>query len=260
MPHVPRRQPKNRYILSLVLLTLLIYTSVFSPLFAIKEVIITGNENISSERIEEAVRIQQQQRLWYVFPQRHLLFFSQNELSLLLADIRLKGLNIERRFPKTMVIHVEEKRIVGEWQYHDQRFAIDETGTIISELTGPIENLSNQYNTKIRLMNSEALSDPRVGDTLIDQTTLKLIERVIRARPTGVRAFTLFDVARASQGQITAYTDEHWKVYIGTSTDLDGQMAKLATFMAEKDRTGTRWREITDYVDLRFGNTRVYYK
>jgi cell division septal protein FtsQ len=250
-----RPSRRRRYLLGLLAVTVT-YTLGFSPLFAIQEVAVEGNRVIATERVQESARRVMQQRRWLVLSQRHLFAFNPSALAAEIGDLRLQQLTVQRRPFGTITVHITEKQTAAVWQYHERRFALDSDGLIVAELTPDAPSVPDE----LQATNSQALADPKVGESVVTRETIEALQRLQKARPVGVRAFTLYDVAEASQGQITAYTDERWRIVVATKGDVELQMAKLATFIVEKDRTDKRWRETTDYVDVRFGSTRVYHR
>lgn len=240
-----------------VLIIALGYVVVFSPLFRIRTITVQGNSAISAAVIIDAVQAVAQGYRWYVFSEQHLLFFSAADLNRrLVENQRIESVQVRRHFFGTLVVTVKERTTAALWRGHDRWFEIDANGRVLSEVPQPAAT-----ETRLVLMNSATLDDPSVGGVAVSADAITLARHISDnlSPPIGLKIAT-YDVAKFAQGTMTAVTEKGLQIYFNVAQDPGAQVNKLRSFVTEKDRSTATWQHGLHYIDLRFGDTRVYYK
>ena len=144
------------------------------------------------------------------------------------------------------------------WLNRGYQYDLDLEGRIIGE-NGPVTDTQND--NSIKITNSASIQETRVGDRVISNHVLETIRSIYTKLPSQLGiTFQLFDINEIEQGKIAVRTNKGWTIYFSTVADTVSELNKLTAFMLEKDRTDPRWRDNLNYIDLRFGNTRIYYK
>jgi len=86
------------------------YFFIFSPNFSIKNINITGNENIPITEIQEIINEQLDKKAIYAIGQRNILFFSKNDLISAIGERYIvENIKINKKLPFTLSVHLEEK-------------------------------------------------------------------------------------------------------------------------------------------------------
>lgn len=233
------------------------YLIAFSPLFNIRVLAVRGSRAVSEEAVTAAARNVARGRRWYIFPEQNLFFFSAAELRQNLSgNPYLKNLTVNRRVPGTLIVNISERTATALWKSRQRWFAIDDQGQVLGEVSSPTPTA-----TRPVLTNSATLEDPQAGERVIAGNALELARR-LKESLGSLSGFhvALFDTAKLAQGTITAVTDTGLLIYFNAAADLPAQVSKLQIFAAEKERANANWQRGLHYLDLRFGETRVYYR
>lgn len=215
---------------------LLFYIIVLSPPFQIQEVQVGGNAEVSEDTIRNVVL----HNLW-----REFLFFPT--VSILLADTRgmqdgllrafieLDTVSIQRKFPNTLSVLVQEKRTVALWCKESGCLALDKDGVAFKE--------------------AQASPDFPVITSLVTKNELSAVLDFSREMK---RRSLLGDTARIdsfriiSESQIETSVSEGWSIYFTSGQDLSWQITKLQTVLENK--IPLEKRKKLEYIDVRFGD------
>jgi len=261
-PRWPRHSPKNSYhrfrkILALIVIFIVGYIVLFSPVFVIKNILIQGNKSIKEQTVAAMVREQEKHKRWAIFSEENIFIFKANSLRAKLNDQRLEGLEIKKRLPGTLIILITEKNPVALWQNQNRFYELDQTGAVIAETV----KRSELANNNLLLINSSIILETKIGERVIEGNIFKIIQEINARLPESAKGiFKLYDIGESSQGKIIAQSTDGWAAYFSPVADVPVQLNKLAAFISEKDLSNKNWRQTIKYIDLRFGSTRIYYK
>lgn len=159
-----QKQTKNKKVRSIYLIIFLVggyllYLTLFSPIFRLQYVNISGNESIPENELKELIFNQFKKRRGLILPNDNYFVFSEKKLRQQLEEIyNLKKLTIDRNNKNSLNINIEELPGRMLWITQGKTYLIDSNGIIIREilnmddslkLTPQINDLSN-LNVNIR--------------------------------------------------------------------------------------------------------------
>ncbi|HLR59355.1 MAG TPA: FtsQ-type POTRA domain-containing protein [Pseudogracilibacillus sp.] len=121
-----RKQKANRrlvFYLSIFLILISIIVYLQSPLSNIKEIKITGNTIISDEAIIDKVGLNKDTKIWTINSKKLNKKLKKNPI--------IKSVNVKRKLPSTILIKVNEYKVVGYVVTKEINKAVLENGTIV---------------------------------------------------------------------------------------------------------------------------------
>ena len=250
------RRYHRRTLLSVLGGLLFIYLTAFSPLLRIRNVRTEGSMAVSAISVATAVAEIASLPRWRVLPGNQLLFFDTTALRIrLMKNPRLADVHISRRPLGTIRVLVEERVVAAFWKSPHRWYELDETGKIIAEATPP------SGTSRIILTNATTLNDPTVGEQATPAAAVSIARWLHdELSPSVGLTIASYDVARLADGTLTAVAAQGLLVHFNTGTDTAVQVRKLRTFVLEKTQANPNWQKGLRYIDLRFGDTRIYYK
>lgn len=229
-----------------------------SQTFKIKNVLVQGTQSLKEQTIKEIVEDEAGQKRWGIFREENIFIFNASGLRERLNDPLIANLVIKKRLPGTLIILITEKTRVALWQNQNHFYELDDNGIIIAETFKQAQSADSH---NLLLTDSSRLTKSEIGERVVEPALLMKIKEISeRSAETVKVSFIQYDISEASQGKIIALSEERWAVYFSTVADLSVELNKLAVFISEKDLTDKNWRQAIKYIDLRFGNTRIYYK
>ncbi len=232
----------------------LCYLVVFSPVFQINALVILGNTRLTSQEIQQAV--------WPKIEKQILGFRTK---SIFLAEIKslknqlleqfllIDELKIKKILPKSLVLEIKEREILGVWCWENNCFNFDKKGIIFESQTATPENTltvsSKQANIKISL-----------GEKAIDETTLSAIILIQKTMAEKTK-ITVNDFTLENESRLNAKTTENWEAYFDLKEDNECQInCQLVRLEALLDKTLPleERKKGLEYIDLRF--SKIFYK
>ena len=253
-----RTNGRKKIVAAVIAFVFLSYLAIYSPIFSIRNVIVVGNQAVMSESIISAVNEEMKGRRWLIFPKQNILFFDALALYSRLRDPRLDTVKVTGEPRGVLKIFVTEKQSIARWEVRGRTFEIDKRGRIISEMGTLPPTIDNGI---LVLTNKLNLSDFKVGDEVILADTLAGIKNFNDSLDAYLNlSINLYDLSEAGQGKIIAETKDGWKLYFSATADPHQQLSKLRAFVQDRNLKDANWQEKTDYIDVRFGSTRIYFK
>jgi len=123
-------------VLLLVLLIGVLYLMLFSSVFNIKQVKVSGLSRTGVTEIENLANEQGNQNRYWIFQQKNLLIFDRQAFRQSLVDkYHFKTVEIKRNiFSRVLKINLNEREFGYIWQEKDKYYYIDKDGFLINEL------------------------------------------------------------------------------------------------------------------------------
>jgi len=240
---------KNRFfwlsILGLVIVGGIFYLLVFSAFFRIEKVIVSGNEEIPKERIQDIVK----ENL-----ERKIIFFKSKSIFLIdLKKIKENVLNIfpqigeieiTRGFPDTLNLKVIERKEVGIFCHQDTCFLLDKEGIIFENVPEEMQLL------KIQRLNFDR--EIKLGERIIEKEILSpILEAETKLRED--LKIPVKEISIASDERVNFKTFEDWEIYFNPQKDINWQLTKLKAVL--ENEIPAEKRKDLEYIELRFGNS-----
>ena len=247
---------KNRFFWTIILTILFLgfsfWLTIFSPIFQIKMVLVSGNEKIPISEIEQLV---------YPRTEIKILFFNTKSIFLVNAKsikdeilknypiINDSSLKVKKLLPNSLSVEMTERKKVALWSTTEIYFSVDEKGIAFEEADRePEEDLV--------IISKQPKGEIFLKSKLIDEKVLSqilMIKKTIREKAKiEAKEFTLFE----SEARLNVKTTEGWEAYFYLEGDLDWQLIELELVL-EKQLPQEK-RQGLEYIDLRF--SKVYYK
>jgi hypothetical protein len=243
------------------LIIFLSYTLFFSGWFLIKEIKISGYEEISESEIRDLVDgyLNKKYLLNYIKPFSNILFMSSEAIEHSLREKfpKIGEADVDKHlFGRNLTIEINEREIFGIWcKYiesgeNQQCFYFDDSGNMFK----PAPKLSSEI---FLIIEDGRGRDFKLTDTFDDK---ELFEKINLARNIlDELKFIRYSNFFLPQGSFEFWikTREGWYVYLDKESDISTQLVSLKKFLEEK--LSESRRQTLQYIDLRINN-RIYYK
>ena len=106
-----------------IILLIMIY--IISPLSKVTDITISGNNELSNERVEKATTIWRGRLIWTAFlAQRHL------EREVKIRDPQIRSLRVNLRGPQSVHVAITENNLLGEGRIGKQKYAVLTNGQL----------------------------------------------------------------------------------------------------------------------------------
>ena len=229
---------KNKFFwlvfLALIVLGGILYLFLFSSVFQIKEIQVSGIERDSLKKIppEEIKGI-------ILKDANNIFLLNFESLSKIILEKypKIANINFKKKLPNSLMIQIKERRPVILLLRKGDYFFVDKEGVPFEKILGiPPEMLV----VKIEKPNS---SLP------IDQ-----MDQILKIKSNQIVAIK--EILLVSNSRFNAKTQEGWEIYFNPKENLDWQLTELALVLKQKIPPDER--KNLEYIDLRFN--KVYIK
>ncbi len=231
---VPHAIPSLLYLSVLILAAWLLYYSLASPYFAIREVEVKGGKLLDVNEARDASETLG----------RNVLLVRTDDIEEMVRKISVvKDLRVSTSLPGRVDIEVTERTPLVQWQAREGSFLVDRDGVVFSR-EAPADSVISV---------KELDGPPMDVGSRVDTAVLTAIETLQRALPerAGLRP-SWFDYSR--NNGIAVPIDGGPRILFGDAADLDGKLASLAAIRDHLEATKTK----ADVIDLRFKGRPVY--
>lgn len=238
------------WILFLILVLSCIF--LFSPLFTIKAVEVSGNKKIKTEQIKEG------------FDYKNIFLFSEEGIKndLLKKFPKIGNIEVKKNIVKRIVeLKIEERERLGILCRMDVEekvkgcFYIDKNGYVFEEAPETSGSL-------ILLIKDYSQNNFDVGEHIFGQGTTSFISEIKEKLYSEANVKPIdFNLLAFPYVDLKVVTDEGWYIIFSLGKDATGQILALeAVLNSGPDELGElRDNKELEYIDLRLEN-RIYYK
>ena len=245
-------------VLFLAFVGVIFYFFLFFQKFQIKNIIISGNEKVSSQDIKNIVLSEVDKKII------SFLNFNIKSRSFFLADAKnikkqildsfpmAENVKVNKNFPESIIVEVKERSPFAVFysQNNDDRFYIDENGVVFEQL----QEFGQDMLAVRQLTNSGSIF---LGKKAVEKN---IMEAVLKIKKSLNEKFKI-DIKEADISKsmrLDVKTGENWQIYFNLSpnSDIDLQITKLNLLLASE--ISLEERANLEYIDLRF--ERAYYK
>lgn len=250
-----RREIPTKKIFIFTLLVIFVGTifwfAFMSGYFRVKNLIITGNQNIKQKDIEEALN----SILYSNILSNNILFFKTGSTGQKILDQfkEIKNIEVTKKLPSTLKIKIDERNPSIILQSGDKKYLIDADGSVFSEY-----NQQDQKYSGLPLVND--LTKPQVKDNqkVLSISFVSFIQQLVNKLPqkAGLTVDTI--IIHETLYEIEVKTKEGPTVYFDTSRNIDIQLSYLVKVLEEIKKNGVVLKNV-DYIDLRLPD-KLFYK
>jgi cell division septal protein FtsQ len=224
--------PLVKFIFFVGIMLVLGYLLFFSPYFIIKNVEVKGSQN---PKVIELLQVAKGKNLWLL--NKNIL---KKELS---GFAEIQSISIKKRPPSTLKVEIVEKPEGIIWRTQEKRYLLDNTGTVIKEVTeGNLPEIIDPKNASVD-----------IGKQIVTPVFVNFVKNLV-FEFTPKTNLTIKEISVLDEMAVDiAVQTESIKAIFDTQGDLDNQLENMAkVYQAKKD-------DIKEYMDLRIEG-RVYYK
>jgi len=228
-----------RVVLGLVFAGVSFYFFFLSPIFQIKEINISG----SPVFYEEIKKLMDGKNIFLVN-----LAVAKKEIPEKFPQIA--KVSLKRKFPGSIIVQVEERKLAAVFSQGDNLFFIDKEGVIFENAT------SGGDLPKIQKIDEDGpRPDLKLGEKVLESNLVSSILD-IESKLRGDFKIAAKEVLIVSGERLNVKTGEGWEIYFDPTKDLDWQATKLKAVL-EQEISQDRRRNL-QYIELRFGNLASY--
>ena len=227
-----------------------VYMVIFSQIFQIKHINISGAQRISEQEVQNIVEEDIQNKVWF-WETRNILLIDTNQIQ---EDIlnnfpEIIEAEISKKFPDALNIDVNERNQSAVLIWLDKQFFIDRQGVVFEQVSDFDAN-SDALKIKTCFLHSE----PKLGDEVIEPETLSkifIIDTKLRKMEIPIEVIEI-----VSNSRVNIITQPGWEIYFNTDSDVARQAGELE--MVLKEKISPEDRKNLEYINLRFD--KIFYK
>lgn len=226
-----------------------------SSFFRIQNVVINNVASKPTEdRLLEIINGVIQQHRFFFWSQSNIFFFSKKQaIEAMSKEFYSEQVEVQKYWPNVIKINFKENLIVGSWEVGDKKYALDDRGVLVQEIT--------EINTKsANMIKIKEAGDVvhNLGDVVVDPTVVRFIKEANAAWQNNISNFklTYFLYDSKSLPTIQAVTDQSWFAYFTVMDNAASQVGYLKRILDEKLKQDT---STVNHIDLRYGS-KVYIK
>lgn len=235
----PVRKPERNFnwrlfwflIKLLLLLFLVIYIYCFSPIFKIKDVIISGNDKIPTERIE-----------MYVPKSGNIFSFNAGEVERNIINIipEIKSVKIYKGIPNALKIIVEEQQPNLLWQSGISYYLVNDGGVAYKDVTSSI----TEYGSLARINDLRNLP-VKLQTQIVSNHFILFTNKIFSEIKEQANVDPDYFAIDETTVDLYLYTKNGFFIKFDTLRDADMQTANLKLILVQ------RRSDVHEYVDLR---------
>jgi cell division septal protein FtsQ len=245
--------------LFLLLAAGIIYFLFFSEWFQISKIMVEGNKTIDKRLILDVVEPYLHKKVLGIFPSNNFFFIPTSRIEgEITADFkRIGSVKVDRGFPSSLAIRLEEKKAVLLFCGNGGCIWVDEEGVAYNK-SSYAEALADSGEVVIVQDNSN--SSLEAGQMVTTPAYVDYANRLWRSFPEKIgKELEYLSTPLPSAEEIRANTREGFLVYFDIDTDLDRSLALLKKVIDEEIVGKGSQTACLDYIDLRVTD-RVFYK
>jgi cell division septal protein FtsQ len=249
-------------LLIIVIILAILYFIVFYPGLQVKNVVISGNEQVKTQDLQTLILDNSTTGLlkfWnFDIVSKSILLLNINRIDkkILQKFPIIEKLTISRQFPQTITLGVTERKPIGIYcngpeGNSQQCFLIDQNG-IIFEPSG-IQS-GGLVIVRQLLQNNNLYT----GENVVGQNVINSISEIQKDLKDNFQ-INMTEALITTPIRMDVTTDAGWKIYfsLDTDTDINSQLIKLNLLL--NDKINPDVRKTLQYIDLRFKD-RAFYK
>jgi hypothetical protein len=264
---VPRKTAEKRalslarffyWLLFAVFLGVSLYIFFLSSFLQIDMISVEGNESISAEDIQKSASEALQGNYFKYFAKSNFLLEKNDAVARKLKNDfnRIGKIEIQKKFPKTMLIKIDERQAELVWCSSGVCYLVDENGFVYSGANATDEELNNSGSLVVIDDNARQVEIEKtvIGKDFVSY--LKELNYILREElqlePDGN-----YHTPALASGEVYFQTKEGWALKLSDQV-TPAETKKIIQTLFEKE-LDTEKRKNLDYLDLTVKG-KVYYK
>jgi len=227
----------SKTLLIVIIFLVLVYSLFFSKFFKVKDILVEGNNYISTEKITSIVR-----------PGRNIFMFNSGlaEKQIIAAFSEIHDVHIYRGIPNALKIVVLEREGKIVWESNGKKYLISSLGEVMREL-------SDTDSSNFPLIKDVRNFPVNPGEQLVSPSFIAFISNIKQNffASTGIQP-TFFEI-QTTTFDVYLHTGANFYVKFNSLRSSVKQLDNLKLVLADKRE------KISEYVDLRIDGW-AYYK
>jgi cell division septal protein FtsQ len=284
----PFKQEKGKiwkkifYVLNITIVVLVAYFLHFffvSEYFILKNIQVEGVQYVSTSEFLDLLKKEKEGAKFLGIPTKNLILFSIRDLRSKIAEQYIfSDLHIEKIYPDTLAVRVEERTVVYRMVSQQHEYLIDDTGMVVKKIQNfgsrpellslthsdsqgggdELERLqtldADERFSVLGFTNDAALA---IGQTLFTSEHIRFIEDLIKNATHTYYTLELIRINQAFPQHIEVTTKEGYMLIFNTNDPFQDQLKRLE-IVVEQEVTLEKL-PLIEYIDLRLGNN-IYIK
>lgn len=239
----------------------IIYEIFFTPILAVKNVIVEGNKVVNIDEIREMIISRANQKIFKIINNNLLLIDPAGMESAVLNRFgNINAVKIEKKFPQTIRVVIREKPADISWC---NKIKIEK---VISDKNVPSDEVLSYEIPQCYLSDEEGIIYEKIGDSIrvfrdepiemgikIGDENLKNFIRKISYdfnNKTGLNLAYLYILPLAER-ELHLITNENLKIYFDLNRGADEQISDLSAFIKDELKKNGNKSMNYEYIDLR---------
>ncbi len=239
-----RRRKKKRvkkiFMLFILLISVCVTLCFKLPYFNIKTIQVTGNKNISSEKIVELSKIYKGNNIFYVN--------TNNSKTSILSNPYIYAVEINKKLPDSVKINVKEREAVFYNVIDKKYFVVDKNGIVLQKRDDikdmKLVKLDGFDYAKCEIGKSLANDDKRKIDALTSLADVILNSKI---------AVGIVSIDVSNSIDIKAYYGDVY-IKLGSADNIDKKINKALNILNRKELKGAK-----GYIDVSFDGNPVFF-
>lgn len=223
-----------------VILILLVYVLIGSPLFVLTNLKIAGNHLVEASEIENSV-------FNNGFKSINVFLFNENKAAKQVLSVinQIKDVKFKKQiFRRTLLITIEEHTSTIIWQTNNERFMVNRSGAIydIASSDSPLVVVEDLKNVPVNL-----------NQKIVTTDFVEFVTAVVSNLPRRTNLSARRILVPETTFEINVITSEGWTIIFDTTRSVDTQISNLIKVLRSIKESPSQ------YIDLRIED-RVYYR
>jgi len=253
---------------SLIIVLSFIYIFIFSSIFQVENIEVSGNEKIQKKDIQDFVFARIGQKIASMGSRRaesesiFLVNYKKLNKEILDSFPVIESIKISKKLPQTLTVEIIERKPLGVFcgsslavsennppSAEEECFLIDQSGIIF-------EFLSEILNNMIVVRRPLDLKQVFVGEKVIAENIMGIISKIERNLKDNLQ-INIEEAVISNPLRLNIKTNEKWQIYFDLDSDIDAQIIKMNLLL--NNEISADARKNLKYIDLRFKD-KAYYK
>lgn len=229
----------------------------FHPYFNINQVLISGNDKVSTGEVKNIVETVLNQKRWLVLNGRNIFTVNLVDIA---KEIKSKyimvSLQVEKDYPQTLKVAIKEKESKLVLQELDSKtsqyryYLLDNEGEVLQEINP--RDISQPSISALPRIQKEGAEEIKITTEVVSRATIEFINYLNENIPKQNKVTVAYTVLTDEDGQVlNLVTQEGWKIVVDRLNDWKKQLHVLNVILREKIRDN---RQNLKYIDIRYEN------
>jgi len=239
-------------LLIFILLTSVIYFTLFYSKFQVIKIEISGNGKVKSENIENTVWVALERKIFSAglvnISSKSIFIIDKKKLTkdILNEFPGIQEVLVQKKMPDGLTLKITERQPFAVFCQNDNCFFIDENGVIFE----PLENLPKD----MVVLHKESVETNDLGKNIINKNIMDVIYKVQKNLKDNFQ----IGVKEVFVSELLVFkTSENWQIYFDPNSDIQLHITKMNILL--KDEIPANTRKNIQYIYLQYKD-RAYYK